>query len=155
MTIRGYRFILASHSRNGETMTLCRFFVLPFALFYSVTVAADSLATMLQFSRDFGAWSSTRISLRLNSADLDHPAARDMALPLYASRRSAAKWYPMRNAEDRRPFCERSPNGCLAFGILLGVGITYFVVEAINDADGDTRISFTSGSGGVTGNNTR
>lgn len=133
-------------------MNLCRLCILASVLSFSAAVAADPVATMLQFSNDFGGRPATRINLRLISSDLDGPSDLGVTLPLYSS---GPKWHPMHNTEDRRPFCERSPKGCLAFGLLLGVGIAYFVVAAANDADGDTHVSFTSGSSGVTVNNTR
>ncbi len=135
-------------------MKLCRLSILAFALSFSVTVAAEPIATMLQFSHGFGRSPATRVSMRLISTNLDSTPGLSVALPLYSSNPSAPEWYRMHSTENRRPFCERSPNGCLAFGLLLGVGIVYFVVEAANDADGDTRASFTSGSTDVTVNHT-
>ncbi len=136
-------------------MKLYRLSILACALSFSVNVAAEPIATMLQFSHEFGASPATRLSMRLISTDFDSTPGLGVALPLYSSHRSAPEWYRMHSAENRRSFCERSPNGCLAFGLLLGVGIAYFVVEAADDADGDTRINFTSGSTGVTVNDTR
>lgn len=136
-------------------MKLCRILILAFILTFSVTVAAEPIATMIQLSHRFGSQPATRVSMRLISTDFDGPPGLGVALPLYSSNPSTPEWYPMQNAEDQRPFCERSPNGCLAFGLLLGVGIFYFVVEASDDADGVRRVNFTSGSTGVTVNNTR
>ncbi len=136
-------------------MNLCRVFTLAFLLSFSVTAAAESIATMIQLSHGFGSRPATRVSMRLLSTDFDGAPGLGVALPLYSSNPSASAWYRMQNAKHRRPFCERSPNGCLAFGLLLGAGIVYFVVEAANDADGDSRVSFTSGSTGVTVNNSR
>jgi hypothetical protein len=136
-------------------MKLCRLLILAFIVTFSVTVAAEPIATMIQWSHEFGSRPATRASMRLISTDFDGPPGLGVALPLYSSNTSSPDWYRMHNAENRRPFCERSPNGCLAFGILLGVGIVYFLVEAQDDVDGDTRVSFTSGSTGVTVNDTR
>lgn len=136
-------------------MKLCRLVIFAFALSFSITVAAEPITTVLQFSHDFGGRPTTRISLRLIATNVDGPPRLGAALPLYSSNSSASAGDRMHNAEDQRPFCERSPNGCLAFGMLLGVAIAYFVVEAADDVDGDSRVSFTSGSTRVVVNDTR
>lgn len=133
-------------------MKWCRLSVLAFALCFSAILAADSGYMLLQLSSTVGERPATHISLRLTSSGVDGPPGMGTALPLFSSGHTRNS---MQNSEDQRPFCERSPGGCLAFGLLLGAGIAYFVIEAANDADGDTRVSFTSGSTGLTVNSAR
>ncbi len=132
-----------------------RLYLLAFTLLYAGSVAADPIFTTLQFAHDFGSRPSSRLSLKLTSIDADDTRRSVLALPLYSTDTSDPDGYRMHSAEQRRPLCERNPNGCLAFGLLLGVAIAYFVVEAVEDTNGDTRISFTSGSTRAVVNNAR
>ncbi len=136
-------------------MKLCRLIILGLCVYIPSATAAEPVATMLQFSHEFGGAPTTRVGLRVFSTKVDDTPAPAAVLPLYSSHSGLPGWPPMRNADDQRSFCERSPSGCLAFGLLLGVGIAYFLIEAADDADGDSRVSFTSGSTTVTANRSR
>ncbi len=136
-------------------MRLHRLFLFVFSLFFTAVAVAKPVATMLQFSYDFGDRFVSRISLRLASYDVDDGPAPGLVLPLYSHHVSVFDRYRMHSSDASRPFCERNPSGCLAFGLLLGVAIAYFVVQVADEADQDTRIRITSGSTGVTVNDAR
>lgn len=115
-----------------------------FALAISVTLA-DSEFTLLEFSHDFGGQSVTRVSLGLVSRELVDPHYLGLRLPLYSTSPSELSLASMNATEGRGSFCERNPRGCLAFGVVIGVGIVYFASQIKSDDADRVQVSVSAG----------